>query len=548
MYRIFIVEDDAAIAGVIRRHLEGWGYTVRCVERFDDVLSEFAAFDPHLVLLDISLPFFNGYHWCQEIRRVSKAPILFLTSASDNVNVVMAMQLGGDDLLAKPFDLQVLSAKVQALLRRAYDFGPSSHLLSCGAAVLNVSDGTLDAHGQRVELTRNECRILQLLLEHKGEIVSRDALMTRLWESDSFVDENTLTVNIARLRRASRTSSAPGRAPDIWWRGDGMLTAYLKRQWKLLLLLAGAVAVFAAVFALYSLPVEAVAYAGLLCLMLGLVLFALGYSAFLRRHRELEGLLRKVHESVLPLPPPRGVLEADYQALLRAVCADRVRLAAENRDRLEDMTDYYTLWAHQIKTPIAAARLLLQEDPGTVGTEVEVELLKIEQYVDMVLGYLRLDSESTDYVLRDTDLDGLLRQAVRKFARMFILKKITLDFRETGRTVLTDGKWLSFVVEQVLSNALKYTPAGGRIRIYGDGETLVIADSGIGIRPEDLPRVFEKGFTGYNGREDKKSTGIGLYLCRRVMDRLNHGISIVSRPGQGTLVRLDLSRGRWVVE
>ena len=209
MYRIFIVEDDAAIAGVIRRHLEGWGYTVRCAERFDDVLSEFAAFDPHLVLLDVSLPFFNGYHWCQEIRRVSKAPILFLTSASDNVNVVMAMQLGGDDLLAKPFDLQVLSAKVQALLRRAYDFGPSSHLLSCGAAVLNVSDGTLDAHGRRVELTRNECRILQLLLEHKGEIVSRDALMTRLWESDSFVDENTLTVNIARLRRKLEPAGLP---------------------------------------------------------------------------------------------------------------------------------------------------------------------------------------------------------------------------------------------------------------------------------------------------------------------------------------------------
>ena len=263
---------------------------------------------------------------------------------------------------------------------------------------------------------------------------------------------------------------------------------------------------------------------------------------------ELRRLLDRAEEPVLPLPPAADLLEEDYQALLTAVAAHRTRLLARSRDKLEDMTDYYTLWAHQIKTPIAAARLLLQEDPGAVGTEVEVELLKIEQYVDMVLGYLRLDSESTDYVLRDTDLDGLLRQAVRKFARMFILKKITLDFRETGRTVLTDGKWLSFVVEQVLSNALKYTPAGGRIRIYGDGETLVIADSGIGIRPEDLPRVFEKGFTGYNGREDKKSTGIGLYLCRRVMDRLNHGISIVSRPGQGTLVRLDLSRGRRVVE
>ena len=209
MYRIFIVEDDGVIAGVIRRHLESWGYTVRCAERFDDVLSEFAAFDPHLVLLDISLPFFNGYHWCQEIRRVSKVPILFLTSASDNVNVVMAMQLGGDDLLAKPFDLQVLSAKVQALLRRAYDFGPASRLLSCGGAMLNVSDGTLDVSGQRVELTRNECRILQLLLEHKGEIVGRDALMTRLWESDSFVDENTLTVNIARLRRKLESAGLP---------------------------------------------------------------------------------------------------------------------------------------------------------------------------------------------------------------------------------------------------------------------------------------------------------------------------------------------------
>ena len=209
MYRVFIVEDDGAIAGVIRRHLAGWGYDVRCAERFDDVLLEFAAFSPHLVLLDISLPFFNGYHWCREIRRVSKVPILFLTSAGDSVNTVMAMQMGGDDLLAKPFDLQVLSAKVQAMLRRAYDFGPSAQLLSCGGAVLNVSDGTLDAAGQRVELTRNELRILQMLLERKGQTVSREALMTRLWESDSFVDENTLTVNIARLRRKLEAAGLP---------------------------------------------------------------------------------------------------------------------------------------------------------------------------------------------------------------------------------------------------------------------------------------------------------------------------------------------------
>ena len=209
MHKILLVEDDNIIRQQVKQLLEQWGYEVVAVEDFMDVLGIFVESDPHLILMDIGLPLYNGYHWCQEIRRVSKAPILFLTSASDNVNVVMAMQLGGDDLLAKPFDLQVLSAKVQALLRRAYDFGPSSHLLSCGAAVLNVSDGTLDAHGQRVELTWNECRILQLLLEHKGEIVSRDALMTRLWESDSFVDENTLTVNIARLRRKLEAAGLP---------------------------------------------------------------------------------------------------------------------------------------------------------------------------------------------------------------------------------------------------------------------------------------------------------------------------------------------------
>ena len=324
-----------------------------------------------------------------------------------------------------------------------------------------------------------------------------------------------------------------------------LLFSYLGRQWKLLLLLTGAAFVFASVFSLYDLPLEAVLYAGLLCFLWGLVLFALGFFLFLRRHRELEGLLSQAREKALPLPPPGGLLEQDYQALLQAVCADRAALAMETRNHIQDMTDYYTLWAHQIKTPIAAMNLLLQEEPRP---ELEAELLKIEQYVEMVLGYLRLGSDATDYVFRRCPLDPLLRQAVRKYARLFILKKISLDLRETGKTVLTDEKWLSFVIEQLLSNAIKYTPEGGRVRIYGDGDTLVIADSGIGIREEDLPRVFEKGYTGYTGREDKKSTGIGLYLCREVMDRLNHGISIASRPGQGTLVRLDLSQGRRVVE
>lgn len=199
--RIFIVEDDAVIARVLREHLAGWGYTACCAVDFEHVLQEFSAFAPQLVLLDISLPFYNGYHWCEEIRKQSKVPILFLSSASDNMNLIMAMNMGGDDFLAKPFELPVLTAKIQALLRRAYDFQEARPLLEWGGAALDLSDGTLHVGETTVELSKNEWRILQLLLEHRGSIVSREDLMTRLWASDAFVDENTLTVNVNRLRR-----------------------------------------------------------------------------------------------------------------------------------------------------------------------------------------------------------------------------------------------------------------------------------------------------------------------------------------------------------
>lgn len=201
MHRILIVEDDSVIAEAIKRHIGAWGCEAHCAGNFENVLSEFVEFDPQLVLMDISLPFFNGYHWCSEIRRISKVPIIFISSASDNMNIVMAVNMGGDDFIAKPFSLDVLTAKVQALLRRAYDFAAPSKLLESGGAVLNISDATLLFEGQKTELTKNEFKILQLLFENKGHIVTRDEIMTRLWESDSFVDENTLTVNITRLRR-----------------------------------------------------------------------------------------------------------------------------------------------------------------------------------------------------------------------------------------------------------------------------------------------------------------------------------------------------------
>ena len=201
MYRIMIVEDDEVIAGLVKKHLESWGYQVECVTDFAHVLVEFVQKDPQLVLLDLKLPFYNGFHWCEEIRRISQVPVLFLSSAADNMNMVMAMSRGADDFISKPFDLDVLDAKVQAVLRRTYSFGKSSNILEHGEAILNLGSGTLVFREETVDLTRNELRILQILFEHAGKVVSRDAIMTRLWENDSFVDDNTLTVNMTRLRR-----------------------------------------------------------------------------------------------------------------------------------------------------------------------------------------------------------------------------------------------------------------------------------------------------------------------------------------------------------
>ncbi len=201
MYRILVVEDDRGIAKGICGLAGMWGLEARCVEDFREVLAEFAAYGPHLVLLDIALPFFNGYHWCGEIRRVSKTPIIFISSAADRMNMVMAMNMGADDFIAKPFDEDVLIAKIQALLRRTYDFAASVPVLEHRGALLNTGDQSLAWQGERVELTKNEYRILLTLMESKGRVVSRERLMERLWETDSFVDENTLTVNVNRLRR-----------------------------------------------------------------------------------------------------------------------------------------------------------------------------------------------------------------------------------------------------------------------------------------------------------------------------------------------------------
>lgn len=317
--------------------------------------------------------------------------------------------------------------------------------------------------------------------------------------------------------------------------------AWLKARMGAIILFSGLILIFSAVVWLSGAAGILARYTALLCTALALAVALADLRRFALRHRHLSDALKSICVSDEQLPPPGDLIEEDYARLIRVLGEEKNRAAGAMDLRRREMEDYFTLWAHQIKTPIAAMRLILQTRPENSAGELSQELFRVEQYVEMVLNYLRLDSDSTDFVFKTCDLDGIIRQCVRKYAKQFIRRKISLEYEGTALQVLTDEKWLSFVIEQLLSNALKYTNTGS-IRIFTRGETLVIEDTGIGIAPEDLPRVFEKGYTGYNGRTDKKATGIGLYLCKRILQKLGHEISISSVVGQGTSVCIDLSR------
>ena len=287
-------------------------------------------------------------------------------------------------------------------------------------------------------------------------------------------------------------------------------------------------------------------YPAFVCTVLGLLFLISGIRREWLRHRRLEELGRLPSALQESFPEPITVEDRDYQQIISRLCEEQKQLETQMNLRYSDMIDYYTVWAHQIKTPIASMRLNLQNQDSEFARRILEDLARIERYVEMVMGYLRLDSDITDYVIREYDLDEIVKQTVKKFAGQFIRKKLQLDYRPLHTRAVTDEKWLQFVLEQVISNSLKYTESG-RITIEMESDAmakeagdaiLCIRDTGIGIAPEDIPRIFEKGYTGYNGRSDKKASGIGLYLCRRICDNLGHVITANSSLENGTVIRI----------
>lgn len=306
--------------------------------------------------------------------------------------------------------------------------------------------------------------------------------------------------------------------------------------------------IFILSFALYRLPIKAVLYPMALCLLLGAVLIWIDFHRVKEKAWRLKQIQTLTDAITEEFPQIDGIEDADYQRIIHALCDEQAAFRTAASRQYADMVDYYTVWAHQIKTPIASMRLNLQNDDSALSRKLSADLFRVEQYVEMVLMFLKLDGKSSDYVIKSYDLDTIIRQAVKKFAGEFIGRKLKLVYESVNTTVITDEKWLSFVIEQVLSNALKYTPSGSITISLTPEKKLCITDTGIGIAPEDLPRIFENGYTGYNGRTDKKASGIGLYLCRRICSNLGHTIQAESVVDKGTRIIIDLSQSRLEVE
>ena len=300
-------------------------------------------------------------------------------------------------------------------------------------------------------------------------------------------------------------------------------------------------AVFSVICVLWSYDIRAVAYSLVLCAAIATVPFFIGYYSFKSRVKQLEGIIGDYDTACERLPREKSGAEREWHEIVCSMFAEMKKREREAEEKLKTAENYYTAWAHQVKVPISAIHLILAEADDKTRRDVGAELTRIEQYTDMIMAYVRLDSSSTDYVFREVQLDSVIKSVIRKYSGMFIRKKLTISFEDSSEKVLGDEKWISFILEQLLSNALKYTNRGG-IKINVQNGVVSVSDTGIGIAKEDIPRIFEKGFTGINGRTSGASSGIGLYLIKRVCSEMGYSLSVESEQGEGSMFTVDFSR------
>lgn len=553
MQKILIVEDDEKLRGELEIFLNNNGYKAKSLNKFDNTIEDILSMKADLLLLDINLPGADGEYVCKEIRKVSTLPIIIITSRDNDVDELLCLNYGADHYVTKPFNIQILLAKISTLLKRS-DMGKGQDKIDCGEFTINLSNSTIIKDDKEIELTKNEIKILKYLAEQRNKIVSREDIMDSLWESESFIDDNTLTVNITRLRNKLEkldlkelleTKRGQG---YILKRGQHMkFSSFLKDKiLQISLILFGIITIEIFLLA-YPFDNFLKVYIPVILITLYAASIIIEYLTKKHFYKSTLELLDKLDGKYLLteiIKNPNFIEGKILIEILEQTNKSMIENVNKYKYEQEDYKDYIEMWIHEIKIPIAASKLIIENNKNDATRSIDEELDKIEDYVEQTLFYARSNTANQDYFIKKNNLKDIVNECIKKNKSVLIGEKILINTHDLNFNVNTDSKWVVFILNQIIQNSIKYRKKeNSEIEIFSkqgkENITLFIKDNGLGIRKAEISKVFDKGFTGTNGRmSNKKSTGIGLYLCKKLCHKLDIGLELDSLESKGTEVRL----------
>lgn len=550
MQKILIVEDDKKLREELRIFLNNNGYEALILEKFNNTIQDILNSNPDLILLDINLPNTDGEYICKELRKVSNVPIIIVTSRDNEIDELLSINYGADHYITKPFNIQILLAKISSLLRRANMSADNSELINANEFVLNISKSRIEKDEKTIELTNNEIKILKYLLKNRDRIVSRDEIMEYLWEDSSFVDDNTLTVNITRIRNKLTELNLKDLIETK--RGQGYILKIMKfKEFIIDKILTISLLIFAIVtieifLFIYPAPMFIKIY---IPISIFLLYFISLYVEFYKKnvfYSNLKKTLDDLSDKYLITEIISTPSFFDGKMLKEIIeITDKSMLENVNKYKFmqEDYKEYIELWIHEIKIPISTSKMIIENNKNDVTKSIDEEINKLDDYVEQALYYARSNDIEKDYFIKSNNLQEIVNESIKKNRTSLIQNKFIIDLHDLETNVKTDSKWIIFILNQIIQNSVKYRSANPKLEIYSkegkEQTTLYIKDNGIGISSNEINRVFEKGFTGTNGRiTNKKSTGIGLYLCKKLCDKLNVGLGLESKKEVGTEIKI----------
>ena len=561
MQKILIVEDDKKIRKELEEFLNKHGFLAKGLEKFDNTIQDILDENADLVLLDINLPYIDGEFVCKEVRKTSNVPIIMVTSRDNEIDELMSLYGGADQYVTKPYNIQILLAKINGLLKRNQK--QEIQKINCDDFDLNIAERVIEKDDKKIELTKNEYSILYYLAKNKGKVVSRDEIMDYLWESEEFIDDNTLSVNIKRLRNKLEELGLVDRIQTRRGQGTqrstvcctllekGISMSFKEFIKEKTILIVGTMLVLVSIEILllaYHIGLLVKLYCAAAVIFVVLLSIIVEYKRKKDYYDELLKNMNKLKEKYLisEIIKTPNFIEGK---ILKDILQDTGKSMLENvnyyKNIQEDYKEYIELWIHEVKIPIAASKLIIENNKNSITKSIAEELYKVENYTEQALFYARSNAVEKDYIINKTNLKEIVNGAILKNKTTLLNGKVSIDLTNLkDAEVYTDSKWAIFIVNQIIQNAIKYSKEDDKkIEIFSkekeDKLILYIKDNGIGIKKGEITRVFDRGFTGENGRIiGQKSTGIGLYICKKLCDKLGLGIELNSEKGKGTEVKI----------